>query len=246
MSFLTPFLISLVAGSATILGLVLIYFARNWVQKYSVHVVSVAAGVLLGTAFFHLFPEAQELVGEGTYFWILIGFVCFFIIEAFVGFHACREEDESSEKSHEHVLGAMAGLGIFVHSILDGVAIGIGYEVSPEIGLITAIAVMVHELPEGIFTFSLLLHSGMKLKKAVWWTLAVALATPLGTLVTLLIAPEISERNLGVLLAMAGGSFLYIAASDLIPESHKARSLRTAALTLLGLVFVFFLNRIGH
>jgi ZIP family zinc transporter/zinc and cadmium transporter len=64
--------------------------------------------------------------------------------------------------------------------------------------------------------------------------------------VTLLIAPEISERNLGVLLAMAGGSFLYIAASDLIPESHKARSLRTAALTLLGLVFVFFLNRIGH
>ncbi len=234
-----PILLSAIAGSATLLGLALTLFAKKFVQKYSFYVVSLAAGVLLGTAFFHILPEASELVEQDFFLWVLLGFVLFFVVEALVGFHACREEEG---KHHDHVLGPVAGLGILLHSLLDGIAIGIGYEIDPQLGLVTALAVMIHELPEGIFTFSILMHSGMKLKKAVWASAAVALATPLGTVLTLAFFPGLSIEILGKLLAIAAGSFLYIAASDLVPESHKSRSLTVSLFMLLGLVLMFLLS----
>jgi ZIP family zinc transporter/zinc and cadmium transporter len=236
--FLIPIAYSAVAGSATILGLLLVLFAKKFVKKYSFAIVSLAAGVLLGTAFFHLLPEATEIVGDEVYLWVLAGFVLFYIIEALVGFHACKE----GEDDHMHILGPVASVGIFFHSILDGIAIAIGFEIDPHLGLVTALAVMVHELPEGIFTLSILLHNKMKLKKAVLLTIAVALATPVGAAVTLLLAPDLGESALGILLAIAGGSFLYIAASDLIPESHKSRSLATGSLMIVGLFLMYILN----
>ncbi len=239
---LVPILYAAVAGSATLIGLLMVLFAKKFVKKYSFGIVSLAAGVLLGTAFFHLLPEANELVGEDFLFWTLIGFVFFFIIEALVGFHACREEGELDD--HCHVLGPVASMGILFHSLVDGVAIAIGFEIDPALGLVTAVAVMIHELPEGIFTLSVLLHSKMKLERAVWWTVLVALATPVGALLTILFAPNLTEETLGIFLAIAGGTFLYIAASDLIPESHKSRSLWTGLMMFIGLLLMYLLN--GH
>ncbi|MEK7146573.1 MAG: ZIP family metal transporter [Patescibacteria group bacterium] len=236
-SILFPVLYSAIAGSATLIGLALVLFAEKFIKRYSFGVVSLAAGVLMGTAFFHILPEALELTGENVFFWALIGFAVFFLVEAFVGFHACKEEEEG--KGHSHVLGPVAIIGILFHSLLDGIAIGIGFELDFTLGLITAAAVMIHELPEGVFTLSILLHSGVKVKKAVLWTVFVALATPIGTLLTLFLAPDLTEANLGILLAIAGGSFLYIAASDLVPESHKSRSLPTAAIMIAGLILMY-------
>ncbi len=237
-NFVLPIVTSLIAGSATIIGLVLVLYAKDWVKKNSFSIVSLAAGVLLGTAFLHLLPEAYELIQEDLFFWALVGMAIFFCIEAFIGFHACKEEDFNQ---HEHVLGPVASMGILIHSLLDGIAIAIGYEIDPKLGLITALAVMVHELPEGIFTFSILVHGQMKLKKATQWTVAVALATPVGTALTLLFTPNLEESALGILLGIAAVSFIYIAASDLIPESPKSRSLTTAVCMVLGLVLIFFL-----
>lgn len=239
--FLTPILYAAIAGSATIFGLLLVLYAKKWVKKYSFSIVSLAAGVLLGTAFFHLLPESGKLISEDVFLWVLAGFVLFFVIEALVGFHACKEEEDFD---HCHVLGPVASLGILFHSLLDGIAIAIGFEIDPTLGLVTALAVMIHELPEGIFTLSILLHSKMKLKRAVLWTFLVALATPIGAILTLVFAPNLTEQTLGILLAIAGGSFLYIAASDLIPEAHKARSIPTGALMLFGLLLMFFLSSV--
>lgn len=235
---LTPIFYAAIAGTATIIGLLLVLFSEKWVNKYSYYIVSLAAGVLLGTAFFHLFPEAGELVGEEVFKWILLGFTFFFVIEALIGFHVCHEDDPEEC----HVLGPVAGLGIFFHSLLDGIAIAIGFEVDPMLGLVTAIAVMIHELPEGIFTLSILFHTGMKRTRAIWWTIIVALATPIGALLTLLFFPDLGEDVLGILLAIAGGSFLYIAASDLVPESHKSRSIKTGLVMLVGLLVMYFVN----
>jgi len=244
-STLFAVIISAIAGSATIFGFAMTLYAKKWVKKFSFAIVSLAAGVLLGTAFFHILPEANEVLGEATFMWLLVGFVIFFLIEALIGFHACREDDED-HGHHHHVLGKVAGLGIFLHSLLDGVAIAIGYEIDPRLGVVTAIAVMVHEFPEGIFTFSLLLHNKMKVKEAGWWTVAVALATPVGTILTLLFLPDLSGYTMGVLLAIAAGSFLYISASDLIPESHKSRSMKISIFLLLGLALTYGLNSVLH
>lgn len=233
--FLIPIFYSTVAGSATLIGLGLVLYAKKLVTKYSFAVVSMAAGVLMGTAFIHLIPESLELGAD--YIWILAGFGAFYIIESIVGFHACLEGEE-----HNHALGPVAGIGTFFHSLLDGVAIGIGFEVSPQIGLITALAVLLHELPEGIFTLSILMHAKMPLKKAVFWTTIVALATPFGTILTFLLLPNLPEEVLGILLAIAAGSFIYIGASDLVPESHKARSIPTASFFFLGIIFILIIT----
>lgn len=241
-----PILYAALAGTATLLGLALTLYAKNWVKKYSFYLVSLAAGVLLGTAFFHLLPEANELIQDDLFLWVLGGFVLFFVIEALIGFHACREGEEHN---HHHVLGPVAGLGIFLHSLLDGLAIGIGFEIDPTLGLVTALAVMLHELPEGIFTFSLLAHAKVSTKKAVLWSIAVALATPAGAVLGLLFLPDMHEAQLGYLLALTAGSFLYIAAADLVPESHKSRSLSVSVFMLLGLVLMYMFNSVvphGH
>lgn len=239
-SFWTPLLLSCFAGSATIFGFLGVLYAKAWVQKATYAIVSLAAGVLLGTAFFHLLPEAHELLGESVFLWLLLGFLIFFLFEALVGIHACREGE--THHDHVHVLGPVASLGLFFHSLLDGVVIAVGHEIDPHLGLITAIAVLVHELPEGIFTFSILKHSQTETKKAAWMTVTVALATPLGTLFTLLFFPHLPEEALGILIALAAGSFLYVSASDLVPESHKSRSIKTSLFLVFGLVLMYLIN----
>lgn len=246
MSILEPTLYALFAGSATIVGLIAALFAAKFVKRYSFAIVSLAAGVLLGTGFLHLLPEAQELVGSSVFLWLLGGFAFFYVLESLVGVHCCQHR-HGHKHEHHHVLGSVAGLGILFHSILDGVAIAVGFEVSTSLGIITALAVLIHELPEGIFTISILLHSGMSKMRATIWTILVALATPLGALLTLLLFPDLSAAALGALLAISAGSFIYISASDLIPESHHNRSLVTGAFVIVGMILMFIINSfVGH
>jgi len=240
MDYSTPLLFSLLAGSATLAGLTLTLFANRFIKRYSFAIVSLAAGVLLGTAFLHIIPEAEELIGHSLYVWLLLGFGIFYLLESLVGCH-CKG------CAHDHTLGPIAGAGLLLHSLLDGVAIVVGFEVSTQLGIITAIAVIVHELPEGIFTLSILLHSGMRKTRAFWWSIMVALATPIGALITILAFPNLNTEILGILLAIAAGSFIYIAAADLIPETHKKRSLTTGVFVFLGLLLMFAINSItGH
>lgn len=233
-----PTIYAAIAGSATLVGLVMALFAAKFVKKYSFAIVSLAAGVMLGTAFLHIMPEASELIGTEAFVWLLVGFGVFYVIESLMGVHCC----ENGHSGHSHVLGSVAGVGLFFHSVLDGVAIAVGFEVSTALGLITALAVLIHELPEGIFTLSLLLHSGRSKKAAAWWTVLVALATPAGAFGALLLFPSLNEQVLGMLLGLAAGSFVYISAADLIPESHKKRSLTTGAFVVLGLMVMFVIN----
>lgn len=219
------------------LGLACVIFFSKQVQKYSFGIVSFAAGVLLATSFLHLAPESYEIIGEKAFFWTVVGFAIFYVLESIIGYHVCRENEDCDY----HTMGPVAGMGIFFHSLIDGIAIAIGFEVSSTLGLVTTMAVMLHEFPEGIFTLSILLHSGLKKKKAIVGTLLVALATPFGALLTILFAPNLSVETLGILLALASGSFLYIGASDLVPESHKARSLSSAIFVMLGIILMLWL-----
>lgn len=231
-------LLSLVAGAATVLGLLLVMHCESRVRRTSIFFVSVAAGMLLATGLLGLLPEALAL-NPSAPLWVLLGMGIFYIVESFVTIHACTEET-----CVEHKLGILSTLGIGLHSLFDGLAIAVGFEVDARLGLLTAIAVILHELPEGVFTSSLLLHAGFPRRNVILATLAVAVATPAGALLALAFAPRLTAGGVGGLLGLVCGSFLYVAASDLVPETHRHRTKWTLAFFALGVLITMALLRL--
>jgi len=233
---------STIAGLSTILGIIMVMYKEEWVFKHSHYVNSFAAGLLLGIAFFHLFPESLEL-SEDALLFIFIGFLLFYLLETVLVIHSGAEIHFGEKNDPHHAKGIVMFSGLFFHSLLDGIIIGVGFEIDPKLGLIASLGVILHELPEGVTSFSLLIGS-IKRKTALKLSIAVALATPLGALISLTFIRGVSEAMVGLLLAMAGGSFLYISASDLIPETHEEKGFRNAGFLLLGVLFLYSLSRV--
>ena len=232
---------STIAGVSTVLGIIMVILKERWVLRHSHYVNSFAAGLILGIAFFHLFPESLEL-SEHAVLFIFIGFLLFYVLENVMVLHSGSEVHFKVKSNPQHTKGMVMFSGLFFHSLLDGIIIGVGFEVDPKVGLLTSLGVILHELPEGVTTFSLLINS-IKEKTALKLSIAVALATPLGALISLTFIGALSESVVGLLLAMAGGSFLYIGASDLIPETHEEKGLENAGFLLLGVLFLYSLSK---
>lgn len=232
--FWSVLIYSLLAGLATIVGIYLVLFKEIWARKNSIFLISFSAGVLLSVAISHLLPEAQSL-SDNVLIWFLGSFLFFYIVEHGIILHSCREKDTCEV----HPIDKIALMGIGFHSLLDGIIIGVGFEISYALGIIAALSVLLHELPEGISTISILLHSGYERKRAIFYSWLVALSTPLGALGAYLVIGDISKNILGILLAIAAGSFLYVAAADLIPEIHKKSRILNIVLVILGILFPF-------
>ncbi|MCJ7686434.1 MAG: ZIP family metal transporter [Desulfobacteraceae bacterium] len=232
---------STIAGLSTVLGVMLVLVKERLVLKYSHYVNSFAAGLILGIAFFHLFPESLEL-SENALLFIFMGFLIFYLLENVMVIHSGSEIHFREKKNPQHSKGMVMFSGLFFHSLVDGIIIGVGFGIDPKLGLLTSLGVISHELPEGVTTFSLLIKS-IKRKTALKLSVAVALATPLGALLSLTFIGSLSEAMIGLLLAMAGGSFLYIAASDLIPETHEEKRFGNAGFLLLGVLFLYLLSK---
>ena len=215
------------AGLATILGIYLVLRTGGWVHRRTIYLISFAAGALIALALLDILPEAFELNPYGLH-WALVSFLGFYALERSVVVHAGHEEidqcDPESEAHHRHSFGVMSFLGIGFHSVLDGVVIGAGFAESSSTGVVTAIGVILHEFPEGLSILSILLHAGFGRARAVGYSVAVALATPVGAIGGYLFLRGIGAGVLGALLGVAAGSFLYIGASDLLPETHRQDS----------------------
>jgi len=243
------------AGAATFAGMSLVLVREAWSRRYSSALVSFSAGVLLGVGFLHILPESMELTDKAPFF-ILLAFVLFYFLEHHLLIHAGHEEqhhinlevadchDHCSDRAHP--MGWVAFIGMGLHSIIDGMIIGTGFEVGHDLGLLAALGVIAHEVPEGIAMLAILLHYGWSRRSAILLTSFVALATPFAAILTYSLVHNISPELLGALLATAGGSFVYIAASDLIPESHRSRGL-SASLALCGGILVAWLaGQLAH
>ncbi len=233
---------STIAGLSTILGIIMVIYNERWVLKHSHYVNSFAAGLILGIAFFHLFPESLKL-SENALLFIFMGFLLFYLLETIIVLHSGSEIHFKEKDDPHHAKGMVMFSGLFLHSLLDGIIIGVGFEIDPKVGLLTSLGVILHELPEGVTSFSLLITS-IKRKTALKLSIAVALATPLGALISLTFISALSEAIVGLLLAMAGGTFLYVGASDLIPETHEEKGFRNAGFLLLGVLFLYSLSRV--
>jgi len=232
---------SSIAGLSTVLGIIMVILKQRWVLEHSHYVNSFAAGLILGIAFFHLFPESLEL-SENALLFIFLGFLLFYLLENIMVLHSGSEIHFKAKSNPQHTKGMVMFSGLFFHSLLDGIIIGVGFEVDLKVGLLTSLGVILHEFPEGVTTFSILIAS-IKRKTALKLSIAVAIATPLGALISLTFIGGLTESVVGLLLAMAGGSFLYIAASDLIPETHEEKGFVNAGFLLLGVLFLYLLSK---
>ena len=228
---------SFIAGLSTVFGVYLVRRFENWTKKNAVFLISFAIGVLLASAFFHLLPEAIE-INPSWFYWTLGTIFLLFFIEHFVIIHSCHEGE-----CDNHALGTVSFLGIVFHSLIDGIIIGIGFEVSFAIGFLTSLAVIFHETAEGVFIYALLIQDKAFQAKALFLSWVVALATPFGAVATFFFAGSISPIVLSWLIAGAAGSFIYIGASDLVPEAHKKHNFLNIFLVLAGIIFVLVLGR---
>ncbi len=205
-------------------------------------VLGFSAGAVIGVAFFDLIPEAIEL-GKKFYTpstitsFVALGFIIYLVLDRTLFLHSHKDvhDEHGHESTHRGVLGAGS---LSIHSFLDGVAIGLAFQVSSSIGAVVAIAVLVHDFSDGINTVGLILKDGGGKAKAFQWLMLDAVAPLVGVTSTLLFT--LPEQTLSIVIALFSGFFLYIGASDLIPESHHAHpKFLTTGMTILGVLALY-------
>ncbi len=265
--FINTLFYSLIAGISTIIGTLLIFYNYKWAKHNSVHLMSFAAGIMLSLAFLHLIPSALEMSNHKhldidhqgnesvehnvseiniVFLMIIIAFAFFSILESLIRIHPRHDVDDESPHKHG-VLSVLSITGLTLHSLIDGIVIAIGFKAGFQLGIMTTIAVILHEVPEGIITTSILLHDMMKKNKVFLFSLLVAIATPFGAIFSYFLISEAESNVLKILIALAAGSLIYISASDLIPETHKSEK-RLNTIFLIAGIIVFYIigNLVDH
>ena len=203
-------------------------------------ILGFSAGAIIAVAFFDLIPEAIELGAEkfeisfitGI---IALGFVLYMILDRFIFLHSHNHEEG---EVCLHPQGKLGAGSLSVHSFLDGMIIGLAFQVSPAVGAIVAVAVLTHDFSDGINTVNMILKNNGNKKEAFRWLLVDSIAPVLGIVATLFFT--LPATSLGIILALFAGFFLYIGASDLLPESHHAHpTFWTTFMTILGVLVLF-------
>jgi zinc transporter ZupT len=227
------------AGLITVLGILL---TKSWYRsflRYSHYINSFAAGLILTIALIELLPLGLDY-GEQASLYALGGFVAFLILETFLVVHS------GAEVHYPHRRGTAKGFvffwGLFFHSLLDGLIIAVGFATDYQVGLVTALAVISHEFPEGITTFSLL-RQNISDRKATVLGVAVALATPVGGLIGVAILPA-PESVMAAAIGLVVGSFLYIAATDIVPEIREEKAIQNTVAFAAGSLFLIVMHHL--
>lgn len=225
----------LVVSLVAFFGLLTLSLREATLRKYVFLLVSLAVGALLGDAFIHLIPEAFEIIENPLQvsLAIIAGIGIFFILEKFLHWHHHHIDDHEKEKVHP--VGQMVLLSDGLHNFIDGLIIGVSYLVSIEVGIATTVAVILHEIPQEIGDFGILLHAGYTKTRALWLNFMSALLSVVGAITALFIGAN-SEGLAIWLVPFAAGGFIYVAMSDLIPEMHKTKRLKDSLLQLLAVL----------
>jgi zinc and cadmium transporter len=226
----------IVVSLLSLVGVLFLSINEGRLQKMLLYMVSLAVGALFGDAIIHLIPEAFEnLTGKLTApLLLLAGIMLFFVLEKVIRW---RHSHKPASQQHLRPVVFLSLFGDGVHNLIDGMIIGASYLVSIPIGIATTIAVVMHEIPQEIGDFAVLVNGGLSVKKALLLNFASALMAVLGGLIILIVGPHVNNISLYLLPVTAGG-FIYIAAADLIPELHVETgisiSVRQIAFIALG------------
>jgi zinc and cadmium transporter len=239
--FFSLFIISLIS----LIGIFTISVRTEKLKKFLIYFVALSAGTLLGGAFLHLIPESTEEIASATTIglFVLSG-ICFsFVLEKIVCWRHCHHP---TTKEHPHPLTTMNLFGDGVHNFIDGIIIAASYLINIPLGIITTLAVALHEIPQEMGNFGVLIYGGYTKKRALIFNFIISLTSFIGAVLTILFF-EISESILIILIPFAAGNFIYIATADLIPELNKRSGIKTSVIQLImfligiSLMFLFLL-----
>jgi zinc and cadmium transporter len=226
-TFWTAFGASALAALVTAIGIWVIRRYEAWGRRYSIYFVCFAAGVLISVSFLHIVPKSFELNANAPAF-LLGGYVLLHLFNRFVTAFVCERRPDA-----QYGIGLIPMLGIGFHSFIDGVVYSITFTVSIFTGALAATGMVLHEFPEGIITYLLLLRGGFSERTAlVLALLAASFTTPLGMLVSYPYISRIDPQLLGSLLALSSGALVYVGATHLLPQAEKEQ--RKYSLLALG------------
>ena len=220
--------------------------------KYRDHmhrILGFTAGVLLGVIAFDLLPEIFELLKSTNtdpmvpMVALVLGFLAFHIVEKLTIIHSAHEGEYEPGHKHPRV-GLYSALALSAHSFLDGVGIGLAFQINLEVGLAVAIAVIAHDFSDGLNTVSLMLSHKNSVRRTLWLLALDAVAPVAGAASTLLFT--LNGPELLVYLGFFTGFLLYIGASDILPEAHSKHPSRiTLFLTILGAALIFGISQVN-
>lgn len=236
-------LLTVASGVLSLAGAFLLSRKKKWQMSFSLQMTAFSSGVLLATAFLHLAPEAIELAGDAGLVLqvMLLAIIVFFVLERLVLWYHHHHSPHGPKPA-----GYLIIVGDSLHNLIDGILIASAVMIQPELGILTALAVAAHELPQEIADFSVMVSSGFSSRKALLYNAVSSLSAVGGSLLVYFALPA-SSSYLPVTLAFSAGMFLYIALSDLVPELHhhtkdSLQKWLQLGLLIAGIMLVIFLS----
>ena len=237
-TILSVFIVSLIS----LIGVSTLALNEKILKKILLLLVSFSAGALFGDVFLHLIPEAAEAgFTLNISLYLLLGIIAFFILEKFIHWHHCHIIEP--HKAHPQPYAIVNLIGDGFHNLVDGMLIAGSYLVSIPLGIATTVAVILHEIPQEIGDFGVLIHGGFTKSKAIWYNFISAIFAVLGAIIVL-IAQSALENLPMFLVPFTAGGFIYIAGSDLIPQLQRETKPIVSFFHLtsfLTLIFIMFL-----
>ncbi len=236
-------LFAFIAGGAGLLGVWLMFRHEPWARAHTAELITFASGILVAGSLLYLIPEASGMIGPGAAMsWTLGAFVVLYVAENHFLPHPHTRDDHPE---HRGSTGIAVILGLAVHSILDGVAVGAGFSTSLVTGGVIVSLVVAHKLPVGIASMGALYHSGEVTARAVRYSVFVSLLTPIAVITSFVLMRGASVQLLGAVVAAAGGTFLYVGAADLLPEGQASGLRRNTVIFLLGVALIVLMLVLG-
>jgi zinc and cadmium transporter len=212
---------SLIGGLFSLVGGAIFLSNRKLAVKLTKYAVPFAGGSLLGAVFLDLLKEAiHDGVIESALMFTLVGIILFFVLEKAIHWVHHHHDDEENDQEHKDTKIPLIIIGDTMHNFIDGIAIGAAFLISPTSGIITALVVAAHEIPQEIGDFSLLLSKGMSRKKVLFVNLISALTSTLAAAIFFVLGGTLN-LSLGPILGLTSGFFIYVALSDIIPEIQR-------------------------
>lgn len=221
--------LAILAALSDILGGLLLRYSK--INKIPTrYIVGFASGIVISTAFFELIPESDV---EKNYLYLGLGFFTFYLLEKIVMLHSCGEKE-----CEAHTVGWIAAVGMSADNVVDGIGIAVGYQTQPSLGVLITVAVIAHEIPQGITTAVLMRDAGFKFSHVMATLVFAGLMYPLGALAS----GVVPETLYTAIIAFVAGSFIYIGVGDLLLEAHKRFNIKVIMSVILGAVVLLILE----
>jgi len=219
----------IVVSLMAFIGILFIGLKEAFLKRILMALVGFASGSLIGGAFIHLLPESVEESGQATFYYVIVGILFFFVMEKFLYWRHCHEET-----CPVHIFAYLNLIGDGVHNFIDGTIIAASFMLSYELGFATTFAVILHEIPQEIGDFGVLIYGGFAKRRALAYNFVSALTAVAGALVTYHLAYVQGVEQF--LVPFAAGGFVYIAGTDLMPELHKKHLAKESLTQLMAIL----------